>query len=308
MIRRNIVNDPATATQFVAGMRRLKDPAVAPWAGNPGLAMYDFFVFWHHRAMMLATPPSQSRRNAAHSGPVFLPWHRYMLLMLEFYLRDTLEDDEFRLPYWDWTGDADLVNPEVAPVWSAEILGAFTGDDWRVRLEENPFSPTNALRVLDPGRPLVREFASGVGLPDLDEVRDLVARRALYDTADYDDGVFAFRNRLEGWLDASGQRGASLHNRVHVWVGGQTGDMSASTSPNDPTFFLHHCNVDRIWAAWQQAHPDAEYRPGPDASDDLRFHRLDDPMHTFFDHEVTPRLMLDHTPWYTYDDVSDLLP
>ncbi|MFV2064736.1 MAG: tyrosinase family protein [Chloroflexota bacterium] len=29
-------------------------------------------------------------------------------------------------------------------------------------------------------------------------------------------------------------------------------------SPNDPIFFLHHANVDRIWASWQVANP------GPD--------------------------------------------
>jgi len=27
--------------------------------------------------------------------------------------------------------------------------------------------------------------------------------------------------------------------------------MGPGTSPNDPIFFLHHCNIDRIWAGWQ---------------------------------------------------------
>ncbi|MCB9760993.1 MAG: tyrosinase family protein [Alphaproteobacteria bacterium] len=26
----------------------------------------------------------------------------------------------------------------------------------------------------------------------------------------------------------------------------------SSASPNDPMFFLHHANVDRVWAAWQE--------------------------------------------------------
>ena len=26
-------------------------------------------------------------------------------------------------------------------------------------------------------------------------------------------------------------------------------------SPNDPLFFMHHANVDRIWCQWQAAHP-----------------------------------------------------
>ena len=37
--------------------------------------------------------------------------------------------------------------------------------------------------------------------------------------------------------------------------------MGPGTSPNDPVFFLHHCNVDRIWALWQYAHPASAYLP-----------------------------------------------
>ena len=50
-------------------------------------------------------------------------------------------------------------------------------------------------------------------------------------------------NALEGWIN-----GPQHHNRVHVWIGGS---MLINTSPNDSVFFLHHCNVDRIWALWQ---------------------------------------------------------
>ena len=43
--------------------------------------------------------------------------------------------------------------------------------------------------------------------------------------------------------------GSQLHNRVHLWVGG---NMAPMTSPNDPVFFLHHCFVDKAWADWQE--------------------------------------------------------
>ena len=29
--------------------------------------------------------------------------------------------------------------------------------------------------------------------------------------------------------------------------------MAPMTSPNEPTFFLHHCFIDKIWADWQAA-------------------------------------------------------
>lgn len=83
--------------------------------------------------------------------------------------------------------------------------------------------------------------------------------------------------------------------------------MVVSTSPNDPVFFLHHCNVDRIWATWQKQRPGAAYVPPQSESAALRFHRIDDPMHTFFNHQVTPRMMLDSETWYQYDTFDDLV-
>jgi tyrosinase len=43
------------------------------------------------------------------------------------------------------------------------------------------------------------------------------------------------------------------HNACHLLVGGRQGHMRAGLSPLDPIFWLHHCNVDRFWAEWQQA-------------------------------------------------------
>jgi tyrosinase len=49
-----------------------------------------------------------------------------------------------------------------------------------------------------------------------------------------------FQHRLE-----------QIHNAVHIAVGGDTGTMSGPSSPADPVFFLHHANIDRLWARWQ---------------------------------------------------------
>src|SRR5262249_44649452 len=56
-------------------------------------------------------------------------------------------------------------------------------------------------------------------------------------------GTHSFRNFLEGFI------GPGMHNAAHMWVGGS---MMPGTSPNDPVFFLHHANVDRIWSNWQR--------------------------------------------------------
>jgi hypothetical protein len=55
-----------------------------------------------------------------------------------------------------------------------------------------------------------------------------------------------------------------MHNVGHDWISGswEDGDQilvgtmePLDISPSDPIFFIHHCNVDRIWAEWQAAKP-----------------------------------------------------
>lgn len=42
-----------------------------------------------------------------------------------------------------------------------------------------------------------------------------------------------------------------VHNNVHRAVGGE---MATATSPSDPLFWVHHANIDRLWADWQKQH------------------------------------------------------
>lgn len=44
-----------------------------------------------------------------------------------------------------------------------------------------------------------------------------------------------------------------IHNSGHVWVGGSM--QSITTAPSDPVFWMHHAEIDRIWAEWQSANP-----------------------------------------------------
>jgi len=44
-----------------------------------------------------------------------------------------------------------------------------------------------------------------------------------------------------------------VHGSGHIWVGGSMGLIP--TAPCDPIFWMHHCEIDRIWAEWQSANP-----------------------------------------------------
>jgi len=47
---------------------------------------------------------------------------------------------------------------------------------------------------------------------------------------------------------ASGTLEGTPHGAVHVGIGGWMG--SVPTAAQDPIFYLHHCNVDRLWNLW----------------------------------------------------------
>lgn len=85
------------------------------------------------------------------------------------------------------------------------------------------------------------------------------------------------------------------HDGPHVWVGGTMASLLEAAA--DPLFYLHHANVDRLWAMWQQNNPQiAQYTLDEAATDqrpDFDGSRIpiDDPMPG----GATPRSMLDHT-------------
>ena len=80
--------------------------------------------------------------------------------------------------------------------------------------------------------------------------------------------------------------------------------MAPASSPNDPVFFLHHCNVDRIWEAWMKING-RNYLPDGTADPTILLgHRIDDPLVAPFSDGVTPdtpRKLLDVANVYTYD-------
>jgi hypothetical protein len=146
---------------------------------------------------------------------------------------------------------------------------------------------------------LVRQLARA-GVATLPRGLDVTSclQESPYDSAPWSEAAMpSFRNRLEGWLFRTGdQIGPRMHNRVHVWVGG---DMQFGTSPNDPVFFLHHANVDRLWAQWQASAGAAAYAPttgGPPG------HNLNDAMFDLGAPGITPASVLDHYRMdYMYD-------
>ncbi|MFJ7204152.1 tyrosinase family protein [Streptomyces sp. NPDC098789] len=242
---------------------------------------YDRFVTTHNGFIMSDTDSSD---RVGHRSPSFLPWHRRFLIEFETALQRI--DPTVALPYWDWTAD----RTSRSSLWAADFLGG-TGRARDGQVMDGPFAyaagkwPVN-VRV-DGRSYLRRALGTGVAeLPTKAEV-DSVLAMAVYDAAPWNSASNGFRNNLEGW------RGVNLHNRVHVWVGGQ---MGTGVSPNDPVFWMHHAYVDKLWAEWQAKHPQSPYLPAAGTPDVVDLH---DTMRPWND--VTPADMLDHRRFYAFD-------
>lgn len=258
-----------------------------PIAGNPNLSEYDQFVKWHIDAFRCEHGWTQqgNMAGAAHNSPTFLPWHREFLQDYENMLRRVSGNPKLALPYWDWSDpestkavfSPDFMggNGNPAQGW-AVTDGPFAKGKWRITIKD----PAGALAGAEPVPSyLVRNFGTFINqtveLPTPESVAWSL-RTHTFDHSGFNASSpldKSFRNRLEGWREAKpavcengfiqqSQIDGSphaLHNLVHIYVGGiwkqdgkvYQGSMAYNTSPNDPVFFLHHANIDRIWAAWE---------------------------------------------------------
>jgi tyrosinase len=325
VLRSNVLTSPHAQTflDSVVGLSQLPTvtatqlnqsvPVAAPAARifgtaaemNRSLSWWDLFTWWHVAAMSWPTGGG----NRAHRGPVFLPWHRLFLRRLEEAIQQVSGDPNAALPYWAWNEDGELPAAMQlnAALWS--LVGPARGEvtqgplaQLRVRLFQNA---ADGRLYVGPPRPIWRDAARGVpGLPDRTDQAWTLAD-GLFDRPNWDEAADSFRNKVEGFQDPREDRaprtGPWMHNRVHVWVGGE---MAPGSSPNDPVFWLNHCNVDRLWEAWMRRRG-RTYVPGPGQGPPG--HRANDPLFSIVWDSMTPSQVLDPTEsgldWYRYDSL-----
>lgn len=257
---------------FAAAVLELKSKPSVVHPANPARARYDDFVEVHLNAMavMESKPPGPSW---GHMAAAFGPWHRVLLHHFEAELRQI--DSTVTLPYWDWTTD----HGPASPIWNPDFLG---GDGGRSGVVPNgPFCKAHGnwpLRVLDDPKQdepfLTRSMGRDPTAPSLPTTAMVHAAMTAtpYDSAPWED-MMRDQNNQSQWKGFRIQLEITLHNLVHRWVGGT---MLAMASPNDPVFWMHHANIDRLWSDWIRQHQDqSPYLPltgGP------RGHNLYDPM------------------------------
>lgn len=181
---------------------------------------------WRHQALIhLGFCP--------HGNVNFLPWHRHYIRFYEHICGTLIGDSSFALGYWNWSADQGRIP---GPFFANGPLNVTYWNDLSNASDPNWSSQevtTVGVRGLDPS----------TGLMDRNPI---VFSQRNIDNIKSDPNYGVFRGRLEG----------SPHGQGHVITGAanpQSGHMYSGMSPLDPIFWLHHCNVDRIWAEWQQA-------------------------------------------------------
>ncbi|KAK3689474.1 hypothetical protein B0T22DRAFT_480684 [Podospora appendiculata] len=244
-------------------------PAKSPASLLPGArSLFDDYVGSH-----------ALRSIYVHADGNFLGFHRRFLHLYEKALREECGYKGAQ-PYWDWTQSYQdprnasvldgspwslgsngvfipnrgptIVNVPVgdpipfAPATGGGCVasGPFTPDKWQIHLGPVSYAPQGPQggygynpRCLS--RDLSPIFSKNLRPTNVSKLLDGAA----------DLGAF----NLE--LDAAP---GGVHGNGHFQMG--TVALDVYTSPNDPIFWLHHAQVDRLWAIWQNLAPNRTYQ------------------------------------------------
>jgi hypothetical protein len=193
------------------------------------------------------------RQNSAN----FLPWHRAYTYHFEEILRMHTEEDDFALPYWDYSLPSQMDFPKF---FGIKHLNGDTNDD----------TPTNINPLFHPDRDY---FLCGYEHPYTDQLplsqlspRAVDSSRALAspvffgstESTGLGGGIADTSTATRGLLEQS------PHDQIHRVVGGSVQGIddndhpisavgAMATPPTagfDPIFPIHHANIDRLWMIW----------------------------------------------------------
>jgi len=223
---------------------------------------------WAYQAAMHGSRTADDWLNTCQHGSwFFLPWHRMYLYWFERICRTAIEsspevDDTTKatwaLPYWNY----DRGTP------TNQIPKTF-------REEFRPDGSPNPLFVSERDRAM---NAGGSMLPPETTASAALAKREFSGPAGFPGATAGFGGPQTGFSHGGrtiGELENTPHGAVHMAVGGLM--ASFNTAGLDPLFWLHHCNIDRLWEVWLRQTNPARRNPASAAwTTNQVFHFRDD--------------------------------
>ncbi|KAH7324193.1 hypothetical protein B0I35DRAFT_157459 [Stachybotrys elegans] len=219
-----------------------------------------------------------NRTTTIHSTGNFLTWHRYFVWAYEEALQNECGYKGYQ-PYWNWfTHQDDITKSPVYDGSETSLSGDgeffqhngslaatgfvhFPSGKGGGCLKGGPFK--DMVVNMGPIRPGMQGLpvspAGPLGYNPHCLRRDLTNAAMEYMTATNllnittgaaSHSVEAFQNELQGRFP---QGFAGMHSAGHYVAGGDASDVFSS--PSDPSFYLHHAMVDRVYWVWQALHP-----------------------------------------------------
>ena len=194
--------------------------------------------------------PSQGDRDlywdqCQHQTWYFPPWHRGYLVALEAQIRAAVKGlggpSNWALPYWNYFGPGDEY--KIPPAFLEENLPNGDPNPLFVKARYGPKGDGNI-------------FVE-IGVGQLTQKCQTNTVYTGHNSATLAPGYGGPETFFAHAGPSSGRMEDNPHNGVHVDVGGyddaikESGLMSSTgTAALDPIFYLHHSNIDRMWAEW----------------------------------------------------------
>jgi hypothetical protein len=241
---KTVVADAAKFDKFKRALKYIMDrPYIDPATGKPDPNSFAYLAGVHRNSQVRVVNDSTTFEYCYHRNPQFLTWHRMYVWKFEQALRTAPGCEDVCLPYWDSYNDS----------LPAELYPGNVNDPNDPSAMFVYHYPTDMLGNKVAGSPIRRCSPAQV-----DQLRGDLGIRTSYEN----------NAKLLSWeefanVSKSGDALEQPHNIGHVCVGGfrgtfpsrGTGAGEMTSNPYaafDLVFYLHHCNIDRIFWSWQQ--------------------------------------------------------
>jgi tyrosinase len=200
--------------------------------------------------------PSVSIQNefwnqCQHQSWYFAPWHRGYLKAFEEQIRSAIISlggpNDWALPYWNYFGPDN--QHKLPPAFAERNLPDGTA---------NPLFVISRYGLMGDGNIYIAKESDTSVDPEM-RVSEKCQDNTKYTGSDSKTSLPGYGGPITGfsWRNAvSGNLENNPHNFVHVHIGGFN-SLALMSDPRlaalDPIFYLHHCNIDRMWASWNEA-------------------------------------------------------